>query len=436
MASPANPNAHHNAKIMQILENKGIRAFHAPLNSDEFDRILECTTPDIVVFDTFVKEEQFGFRVKNMFPDAIRVLDTQDLHFLRRQRQILVQQLDQAVSGGIDTAALQKEIMFPSFSKESESFDLVMRELSSIHRSDVCWLVSPIERKLLEGFGVSKDKTSLVSFAYPNYPLRKSKPLKKKAKIKDPVINPIFELAKDSNQVSFGQRRNFAFIGGFRHKPNEDAVFFLKNHIWEHIQKLFKTHAIPVPELHIYGSYPTEKQFQLSDPSSGFLVKGFLNEKKLYECLSSYRASLAPLRFGAGVKGKICDSWYASTPVVGTPIAAEGMRESDFDHRVIDPDWGGIEIKNFNPESFASAAFRLYTNEALWKKCESQGRHILQNFFSKERMLNEIQDSLQNYLRSTSENKVDWVQETLWQQQFRATEYMSKYLQLKMKNSE
>jgi hypothetical protein len=90
-----------------------------------------------------------------------------------------------------------------------------------------------------------------------------------------------------------------------------------------------------------------------------------------------------------------------------------------------------VDIGNLDPESFASASFRMYTNEDLWKNCQKQGEYLLRHYFSKSRMLNTLENSLLKSFNERNGLNVDWMQELLWQQQFRATEYMSKYLQAK-----
>jgi len=107
-------------------------------------------------------------------------------------------------------------------------------------------------------------------------------------------------------------------IGNFRHPPNADAIEWMKKEIWPKIRA-----ELPAAELHVYGAYPPKEMMGASDASQGFIVKGPAVDS--IETLSNYRALLAPLRFGAGLKGKIADAWAAGTPVVTTPIGSEGM---------------------------------------------------------------------------------------------------------------
>ena len=125
----------------------------------------------------------------------------------------------------------------------------------------------------------------------------------------------------------------FVYCG--RHAPNADSVHLLSRTIWPQLRAAFRARhpAMPVsalPEMHVYGAYPdTTSAAQFDQPSEGFRVFGPIGNH--LKKLSQYRALLAPLRFGAGVKGKIADAWLAGLPVVTTPIGAEGMYLADLD---------------------------------------------------------------------------------------------------------
>ena len=121
--------------------------------------------------------------------------------------------------------------------------------------------------------------------------------------------------------------------------------------IWPIIRK-----KIPDAELHIYGSYPPKKATQLNNSKSGFLIKGWAEDA--FDMLANARVCLAPLRFGAGIKGKLIDSMQVGTPNVTTDIGAEGMAGSF--------SWPGIIANDVN--SIATAAIELYQNEKLWQK--------------------------------------------------------------------
>ncbi|MCH8496401.1 MAG: glycosyltransferase family 4 protein, partial [Balneolales bacterium] len=120
------------------------------------------------------------------------------------------------------------------------------------------------------------------------------------------------------NLPDFAQRRNFVSIGNFLHDPNTDAVRQLKSTIWPLIRS-----RLPEAELHIYGAYVNESVLQMHNPREGFIVKG--RAEDALETIKNYRVLLAPLRFGAGIKGKLIDAMRTGTPSVTTRIASEGL---------------------------------------------------------------------------------------------------------------
>src|SRR5690606_21629836 len=209
----------------------------------------KALNPNIVLFDRFMVEEQYSWRVKEACPGAIRILDTEDLHFLRHARQ-------EAFKNG-DTS---EEEYLPS--------ELAKRELAAIYRSDLSILISSYEYHLLqEKFNISKE-----ILCYLPFQIKAEQPSKKPSK-------------------GFQQRANFVFIGNFLHEPNWTTVQKLKL-IWPAIRK-----ELPKAEIHIYGAYPSQKVLQLNNPKQGFLIKG--RADNAIDTLACYRVLLAPIPFGA-----------------------------------------------------------------------------------------------------------------------------------------
>ena len=130
-ASTANPSA-RSVK----LEEMGIRVENILLNCPSFDSFISKLKPDIVLFDRYTSEEQFGWRVADHCPDAVRILDTEDLHFLRKARQEAVK----------ENIPVTKAYLFT---------DTAKRELASILRSDISLIISEVEMELLQTtFGI------------------------------------------------------------------------------------------------------------------------------------------------------------------------------------------------------------------------------------------------------------------------------------------
>ncbi len=335
-------------------------------NDSCFDPWIQEIKPDVVIFDRFMTEEQFGWRVQEQLPDAVRVLDTIDLHFLRRHRE--------------------------SGKNDWKSPD-VLRELASIYRCDQTWLVSDFEQELLKTeFAVPANLLRRISLGY----------------------SPVGE-----NGLEFEQRENFVFIGNFRHPPNWDAVQWLARELWPMIQQ-----QLPQVELHIYGAYPSREAMELDSSVKGLRVFGSVEDQ--YETLRKYRVNLAPLRFGAGVKGKILDGWTQGTPCLGSPIAAEGMMNSGgTDH------WGGKVVES--PSEWVEQALKLYRDSDEWKIASITGQQILKNRFSQDEVKQQIQllvDDVKSGKQRQS-NPGQWVGKILWQEQFLAKKYMSKWIEEK-----
>ena len=150
-------------------------------------------------------------------------------------------------------------------------------------------------------------KVALASFYYP--------PLLKR-------IAPIQQRSTSCpTMADFKKRSGFAFIGNFRHAPNADAVQWLMR-LWPHIRS-----RLPEASLHIYGAYPGQQHMALHAPRKGIHVHGHVAD--VSAPLHKHRVMLAPLRYGAGVKGKVLDAWAHGMPVVTTPIGAEGVLPLD-----------------------------------------------------------------------------------------------------------
>ena len=295
------------------LDTIGIASQSIALNCASFDHLVAEFAPDIVVFDRFLSEEQFAARVMQAAPQALRILDCEDLHFLRQARASAYRQ-------GQDLN--QQDVSFSQLSN-----DTAIREIAAIYRCDLSIVLSSKEQDILsKDFGISTDLIACVPFLY----------------------RP--ELAEHEMQNTFQQRVDFISIGSFRHAPNWDAVLKLKQGLWPSIRK-----QLPNANCHVYGSYLTPKAKALEDKKTGFLVHGFVENAP--RAMSNSRVLLAPIQFGAGLKGKLLDAIYAGTPSVTSSIGAEGYPFA--------ADWPGA-IAN-NDADFIKAAVRLYKHEADWQ---------------------------------------------------------------------
>ncbi|WP_309498331.1 glycosyltransferase family 4 protein [Sulfurovum sp.] len=302
------------------LDSEGISSQSIAVNCDSFDVYISEYRPDIVLFDRFMMEEQFGWRVEKNCPCALKILDTEDLQCLRNARH-------QAHKEG------------RKMTKEDLYSDLAKREIAAILRSDLSLIISSYEMDLLlETFNIDASLLHHLPF--------------------------MVDLTKyPSKTKSFSQRKHFITIGNFRHAPNWDMVLYLQQ-LWPLIRK-----QLPDAELHIYGSYPPPKATALHNPKTGFHVKGWAADA--FSVIEESRICLAPIRFGAGIKGKLLDAMLMQTPSITTSMGSEGMHK--------DEPWAGVVSDN--ADDFIEAAVRLYSDERSWKKAQENGSSILHTHY-------------------------------------------------------
>lgn len=356
------------------LDTLGVTQIQVELNSSSFNDVVSELNPDVVVFDRFMTEEQFGWRVRKECPNALLVLDSEDLHFLRIARQEVVQ------SGG-----------------EPDSIDLrsenAVREIASIYRCDLTLIISTYEMDLLaKQFGLDQRLLHYLPFE----------------------VDVITESAKAA-LPSFEERQHFMTIGNFRHPPNWDSVQYLKNEIWPSIRE-----KLPNAEMHVFGAYATDKHRLLNDESSGFLVKGRTEDPT--DEFSTHRVMLAPIRFGAGLKGKLFEAMQCGTPSVTSSFGAEGLSGG--------LKWGG-EVEE-DPIDFAQAAVRLYQNKADWLAAQRSAFSIVREVFTDHTHGVDLISKIRLLHTGLAEHRSDnFIGKMLHHHTMRSTEYMSRWIEEK-----
>ena len=367
-ATPAQRTEH-----MVNLDDFGITSQSIALNCDSFDEYVKTYNPDIVMFDRFMMEEQFGWRVDKHCPNAIKILDTEDLQCLRNARH----------------EAFKAEREFTTSDLHS---DIAKREIAAILRCDLSLIISSYEMSLLNS--VFKIEPSLLHHL--------------------PFMVDLSSLPASTK--TFEQRQHFMTIGNFRHAPNWDAVLYLQK-IWPLIRK-----QLPKAELHIYGSYPPPKATALNNPKTGFLIKGWADNA--FDVMQSARVCLAPLRFGAGIKGKLLEAMIMQTPSVTTNIGAEGMHN--------DLPWPG-KIAN-TADDFASAAVEMYDNQSDFDQAQQDGNTLLNTLYNKAQLSTALikkVDSISSDLNAHREK--NFIGQMLKHHTMRSTQYMSQWIAEKNK---
>lgn len=358
------------------LESIGVRVVEIELNHSSFDVFISELNPTAVLFDRFMTEEQFGWRVAEHCPNALRILDTEDLHFLRKARQ-----------KALNTNHPLENVLF--------SNDSTKREIASIYRSDVSLIISEYEFELLtHTFKI------------------------------DPSILMYLPFMLDSNACeprlncrTYFERNDFASIGNFLHAPNLEAVHYLKKEVWPQIHK-----ALPEAKLHIYGAYDTPKVRALHNEKDGFLVHGFVKDG--YDVLNSAKVLLAPLRFGAGLKGKLIQAMQTGTPCAMSSIAAEGM-------------FGSLPPNGFftdDSKLFIKQAIELYLNQSQWEACQNQGFSILKNRFDKLQHQSALHSRIESLTKNRSQHRTqNFIGQMLNHHLMQSTKYMARWIEAKNK---
>lgn len=341
------------------------------LNDQSFDLFLKSLDPQIVLFDRFMIEEQYGWRVQQECPDALRILDTEDLHCLRIARQ--------------ESDKKQTEIDLFS--------DTAKREMASILRCDLSLIISEVEVKMLEE--TFKIDSSLLYYL--------------------PFLENEITGETIKNWIPFEERADFVFIGNFLHEPNWNTVQVLKTKIWPSLRK-----KLPGVNLNIYGSYATQKILQLNNKNERFFIKGRATDAR--ETIAKHKILLAPIQFGAGVKGKFIDAMQAGTPSVTTSVGAEAMKGS--------LEWNGFIEDDLTV--FIEKAIVLYQDKSAWLNAQQNGVRIINERYSASHFTDKFISTVEK-LDLTAHRQNNFVGQILNHHTLQSTKYMSLWIEEKNK---
>ena len=371
--------AAQDSDFMVDLSEFGVIKKSIELNSSSFDDFVAELNPDVVLFDRFMVEEQFGWRVVEKCPNAIRILDTEDLHCLRTARQ----------------KAFKENRAFELQDLLSE--EVAKREIASILRCDLSLIISEFEMNILkEVFKINEDLLFYLPF----------------------LVDEMNE--EDLLQLpSFENRNDFVFIGNFLHEPNWNTVQYLKEAIWPTIKKDF-----PEAVLKVYGAYPSQKVLQLHQPKNGFFIMRRVEDAN--EIVKNAKVVLAPIRFGAGLKGKLLEAMQCGTPSATTSVGSEAMHDG--------LPWNGF-IED-NPAEFAKKAIELYQNENLWKEAQKSGIAIINKCYQKSNYSNELISLVNSLMIDSKSHRLhNFMGNLLQHHAFKSTMYMSKWIEAKNKKN-
>lgn len=251
---------------------------------------------------------------RKVAPDARIIFHAPDLYFLREMREAELRD---------DPAARERALQMRD------------RELAMMSRSDRVVVVSPAEVPVLQE-------------VLPNTPIS---------------VFPVLYAPVIENPRPYAKRENIFFLGGFGHPPNVSAVQWFVAEVWPHVRK-----TLPEVEFHIIGAEAPDAVVALGK-LPGIKVVGFVPE--LDPILEILRVGVAPLQYGAGIKGKVAVTMGAGIPCVCTEVAAEGMGIKNEVHALVEND----------PVRFAQAIVALYQDEEIWSRLARNGQALVQDKF-------------------------------------------------------
>jgi GT2 family glycosyltransferase/glycosyltransferase involved in cell wall biosynthesis len=312
-------NRMHDGRYTEALQALGIEALYHPYVSSPIAwlRARGHALDAIVLSRHYVAANYIGL-ARLYAPRAKLIFDTVDLHYLREQR----------------AAELDGNAELARQAARSRT-----QELKLMRECDVTLVVSDVEKTLLarEVPGV---RVEILSNVHEIYGCRRG----------------------------FDARKDLVFVGGFQHPPNIDAVIWFVREVFPHVRAV-----LPDVVFHIIGSKAPPEITALAH--DGVVVHGFV--ENLEPFMDGCRISVAPLRYGAGVKGKVNMAMSYGLPVVATAAAVEGMHVRA-GNDVSDPD---VLVADA-PADFAAAIVRLYGDKALWNALSRNGLENVRRHFS------------------------------------------------------
>jgi GT2 family glycosyltransferase/ubiquinone/menaquinone biosynthesis C-methylase UbiE/glycosyltransferase involved in cell wall biosynthesis len=289
----------------QALQRVGVEVLYSPYSRSVVQHLSETGSRyDLALLFRPMVVERHITSIRKYCPNAKVLFHTVDLHFLRMSRE----------------AAL-----YADSAKQKAADVMQQRELSAVRAADASIVHSTAELEIL-------------------------RPLLPEANL---YVFPLIMDVQGSAQ-GFAERKDIVFVGGYQHTPNVDAVQFFA----QEVMPLLRT-RLPGVSFYVVGSKPPAEINALA--AEDVVITGFVEE--LTPLLNQMRISVAPLRYGAGIKGKIGTAMAAGLPVVATTLAAEGMSLTEGENILLADE----------PQVLADTIARLYRDEELWQRISANG---------------------------------------------------------------
>lgn len=304
-----------------ILQQKGIEVLYGDWYEHNFEKWLKQNLKHFNY--VYLQRPEITYKyldlIKNYFTGKIFYF-AHDLHYLRLFREYNITH---------DESKLKQ-------SKYSEKI-----EMEIFSKVDIIHVVGNYEEKMLKNKYQNKIIRNIPIFIYEKQ-----------------LIN----IEKD-----FSKRKDLIFVGGFLHSPNKDGILWFTKEIFPKIVQKY-----PDIILHIVGSNIPKSIEKLK--TKNIKIEGFLQDEQLYSLYQKCRIAVVPLRFGAGVKGKIIEAAYNQIPVVTTSIGEEGLENSN-----------GAFLSENNPQRMAKLIIELYLDFKKLKEMSDSGKKYIEKYFTSER---------------------------------------------------
>jgi FkbM family methyltransferase len=296
------------------LQRVGIESLYAPYVMNVESYLVEHGSEyDIVILFRVQFAAKYIDVVRKYCSRALVIFFPHDLHYLREERQAVIEGSQEIAN----QAKYTKEV-----------------ELEVVHKVDGTIVVSEAERQILN------------------------------QEVPDAIVTMIpllFDVP--GSRAGFEQRSDMFFLGGYQHEPNVDAVIYFVRSIWPLVRR-----RLPGVRFYILGSDVAQEIFSLA--SDDVVVVGYVEDLSSY--LDRCRISVVPLRYGAGMKGKIGTSMSYGVPCVGTSVAVEGMGLAEGENILVAD----------HPEDFARKVETLYNDKALWGRLSANGLSFVETNWS------------------------------------------------------
>lgn len=310
-------NLAHFGAYTQALQKQGVECLHAPFNTSIEQVLRERGREfDLVYITRYAVAERYIDLVRQIAPRAKILFNNADLHFLRELRAALVKG-DKDLSGPLATRD---------------------RELDVMRKVDAILSYNETEHAVITSHLLRADN----------------------------IFKCPWVLETQSHIIPFEKRNGIAFLGGYRHPPNLEAVKWFIENVMPRLRAQSKERIT----LHVYGSHLPEKLKKLA--ADDIEMYGFV--ESLDEVFETCRVFVAPLQSGAGIKGKVLDAISYGVPTVLSPIAAEGINVSD----------GSSVMLARTPAQWSEAILALYDDPKQWYEFSANALTLARNDYSFE----------------------------------------------------